>query len=200
MEDFSTLTNWVAEVLHSALQYRYLTPEVAESFMLLLVPSLFLFVVGVWIKVRSVKVLTIVAVSLTVPLIAIMLTMVPSAYMGSPDDNCDKYDNGKLVFTLQGIQLLLVDPAQPFGEEWVLLTVRARARWGNDIHVCRMPFAGEKTKALLKKFGKNRDFTLGRGETTFNFGGRKEKPNVTWAPTIPPFEKDGPPEPSPPEA
>lgn len=135
----------------------------------------------------------------TIPIAVFATILSLEAVRGVPDDRCHKYDKGTANMRLIAVSEALKDPENVFGEKWILLTVLNK-RWKNTPHFCRVDMNSEAGKILSdmffpKKKGERPKFsTFGDGEFTFTFGGRHERPNVTFKPTAKPDKKIAPPE------
>ncbi len=135
--------------------------------------------------------------SMSVPLLLAALLAVPRAYSGSPDENCEKYEGGNLVYTLITFAVVPSDPEREHeGGDFLLLLVRSE-RWGKDPHYCRLPLKGKAAALHRELISRRLGLPLGeysRGVVTFTFGGSFEWPNVVLQPHGLPPGKDVPPE------
>jgi hypothetical protein len=186
---------WI-DVWDTLDRFRLLTPE--QSMVILVGVSVVLFVpiVHLWLRYRKVGLLQIALISPMPLLVFLMQLQVPQGFAGTPDDNCGKYDNGQLVFTVLDAAPVSETSTNPNGSMWLLVLVRAPPRWGDEPHQCRLSLSDPKVKEMLKRFAEMPRDEAGRwsrDNVTFTFGGRDEKSNVTIR-RLPSTGKSGPPE------
>lgn len=178
-----------------AQQLRYITVQTADTLLIGIVVIAILFVISVWFRQRLVSKTIAVCVAFVVPVIAATLLMVPSAYQGAPDNNCDKYKGGKLVFVLEDLAIRPVKLSDPYGADVLALLVRAPERWGDALHLCTVPRDSDKGRSIIKQVTGPTGIKILPGVTTIVFGRELEEPNITWRPKeSQSFEKISPPE------
>ncbi len=175
-------------------QWRLLTPLQAKIVIFAVAAGLLVPVVHLWVKHHGVSHFKVITASLGAPLTLLALLQVPHGFAGTPDDNCAKYDNGHLVFTLLKQLEIPAETSDVYGSMIVVLLVRAPPRWGNEPHQCRLSFDDGKTKQVLDLIQNSRlaSGRFSRGAVTFSFGGREETPNVKIDAVTPPQKTDPP--------
>ncbi len=172
-------------------QWRLITPVVATSLVLLVIVCIALPVVHLWLHHSGARKRTVVVASLGVVVATAVLLQVPTGFAGGPDDNCTKYDEGKLTFTYLAAAVVPAADEKSDGHGWLVLIVKAPERWGHDTHQCRLSLDDEKVMLLLKvikiiRENAARNPDPSEGLFTFTFGGRNEVPNVKAPPAVPP--------------
>lgn len=176
--------------------FLYPTPYQTELLAIGLLSAIILGVLAEWFYRASETRWRIIVFSSVLPLLVFAFLRIPQGFSGTPDDHCDKYEGGRLVYELVGAAKAPIQPDKPFGEQWFLLFVRA-SRWGDEIHQCRLSANNAKARFISGQIMAQRGglgFGFSRGAVTFTFGGHFEEPNVKWAPKNPPSGKPGPPE------
>jgi hypothetical protein len=174
--------------------------------LLLLCGTLFLSSVtlALYLRHNSLRHWQIAVSCLSVPLLVLLIMLAKPGLHGIPDDRCPSYGDGRVEFRLLSTPgKIPVDPARPFGDSWMILTVEAQSLWGQLPHLCRISLQSEEGRRLYKLFRMsseviasqvNRD---GSTELLFTFG------NIEQVPTMrpsgrgsggTPTEKTGPPE------
>jgi len=196
----ASVKTWVEDHVIRALEIfdelRTITATGAYIIIGLATAILVTLVVQIWMKYREVGYLKIILASLSPPIFLLALFLVPAGFAGIPDENCTKYDGGKLTYSLVAFAAVPKDTEDIYGDEWIIFLVRARERWGSDTHQCRLSLSDQKVKDLMAGFARLQ-LTAGtgysRGNITFSFGGRNEVPNVKIRP-LDPDPKTDPPE------
>ena len=192
--------SYVLDTLNYLDRIRLLTPE--HSHAVIVGASAILTIPIVWVMLGQLREKWRIALtSMTLPVFVMMMLQVPTGFHGTPDDNCAKYGDGKLNFVLIDSATIPKTIGEIYGEEWLLLLVRAPDRWGDEPHHCRLPMSEDRFRRLDKAI---QEFKAGgggggyarNGSVHFTFGSvsRGESPNVSFRPTTPGEEKPGPPE------
>ena len=191
-----TLGNLAGRSIDTLDQTRFLTPAQSEALLVAAVLLVGVPIIDLWIRGSQPGKRGISLASLSIPCVLLLLLQVPQGLSGLPDDNCDRYDNGRLIFTLIKGVVVPRRSDDLYGDDSLILLVRASQRWGDVPHQCRLPLSSEKAKQLMKVFSgfeEGSPSRWSRGVSSFSLGGTNEEPNVKYL-GHPPAEKSAPPE------
>lgn len=176
-------------------QLRLLTPQKATALIFGAAVVLTVPLIWVWLNgMADRRRMTFASVS--IPLLLAIMLHVPTGYRGTPDDQCGKYDGGKLNFVLIDSTTVPITPSDTYGGKWLLLLVRAPERWGDEPHQCRLSLADERVRHLHDAIESYRSSGggYGSGVLHFTFGSKAERPNIRFTPNNDGPGKTGPPE------
>lgn len=190
----------VLDALYYADSLRLLTPDRAYA-LVILASALFAAPI-VWVAMKHLaRRRSVALMSMAIPLFVAAMLQGSGGFHGTPDDNCAKYGGGMLEFTLIELSVVPKRPTEIYGEEWLLLLVRAPDRWGDEPHQCRLSMADENARKLREAVREVAADFFGGGYTTrgtvrFTFGSisKGAGPNVRFFRTTPSPGKPGPPE------
>lgn len=195
---FTVIWSWIMTRFDMLERLVLLPTQEVSHLILLTIVLLYMFpVMALWTDRRGVSGWLVAFASLSVPAALCIMLIAPAGYRGEPDDNCAKYDGGKLVFSLIGLVALPRDSHTLIGDEDLVLIVQAESRWGSAPHQCRLPLSDIRTKNLRDLIEAAQDGDargrMSRGVVTFTFGNKNEQPNVKIKKLAPPG-KNSPPE------
>lgn len=185
-----------APYLQKLDEMRYLTSTQVEIIFLLVTFVFAGLMVAIWLSRHGSRLGAIVAGC--IPVITLLLLLqTPSGFVGTPDDNCVKYEKGDMKFNLVGVAKVLKTQDDLTGNGYLILLIQA-ARWGDDTHMCRLSLGDDKAKAILGILKELEDraaesgarFSI--GSLTLSFGGYNERPNVTFKGRVPEPKRDPP--------
>ena len=140
LADVSQVTDFIERV-------RLVTAPQADIIVLMSMLCIVLPVIGLWVHHGSVSRFSIACATLSVPLVLTIVLLATIGYRGLPDDNCMKYDSGKVVFSLVTFAVVPNDEKSRFGDEELVLLVKA-ARWADETHQCRLSMSDPKVKKI----------------------------------------------------
>ncbi|OHB20710.1 MAG: hypothetical protein A2854_00965 [Parcubacteria group bacterium RIFCSPHIGHO2_01_FULL_56_18] len=200
MEKVRELLVFIRETLAG---YAYPTDDIALPLQQLVIITLGMFAVGLWLmwwkRGMETRPHLPALATMLVPAALFSNSYLSQSFHGGPDSRCAQYDGGSLPFILLKDMIVTKSVTNTFGEELLVLVVRAPSRWGDNVHLCTLSMDDPKTRALRESFHEARgeggalDVAGVSGAIVFTFGGKLELPNVTWIPDRPPEEK-GPPD------
>ncbi|HVM73639.1 MAG TPA: hypothetical protein VMU13_02035 [Candidatus Paceibacterota bacterium] len=181
----------------AVMEHRLLTES--QSLLIILLVGLFFFlpVIFLWSRDPSKRSFAVEYGFLTIVIALAVLFMTPSGFVGTPDENCDRYEGRGMMFTLMGHLTVPMRRTDIYGDKWLILIVQ-NARWGDDVHLCRISLTGDKARVLAKdiadaKLESSDGGRFSESRFTFSFGRPNEIPNVMIK-SLPAFQKTSPPE------
>src|SRR5262249_3863673 len=100
-------------------EYLLLTREQALMIPLLVALGIILPIVHRWTKYGASKQWQIVGMASAVPITVLLLLLQPSGFVGQPDDECQRYAGGKLLFTLLTFAEVPTNQNDVYGKGWL---------------------------------------------------------------------------------
>lgn len=187
---------WLLHGYDTLADWLLMTPAEAIAVYAAVTALFFLPAVYVWLRYDNVPERVVRIAFLALPAALVVLMQTPTGFIGRPDDNCTKYERGKMTYSLLYAMTVPKTSTNVYGDQWLMLYVQ-NERWGDEIHECRVSLADPKVRILAKVLHdaqlSGNAMRFSRGQFSFSFGGRNEVPNVKIE-VKKPLPKAGPPE------